>query len=120
VGLAGAGVAKVLKPLIEGQPVRVIDRDGSVVEIDPSPADRLRAVEIALKYGLGTASKDTRDDDLRARIETERPVIILPELGSEWTEADRARFNPAGGSDRSTPGSHVHVSPDGSIVTVDL
>jgi YD repeat-containing protein len=48
----------VLKPLIDGQPVSVIDRDGTVVAIDPNPADRLRAVKIALKYGPGTEWTD--------------------------------------------------------------
>lgn len=86
--IARIGVARVLKPLIDGQPVRVIDRDGSVVEIDPTPADQLRAVEIALKYGLGTADKVKVNAAVEglARVETVRlPVIKLPELGSDWS-----------------------------------
>jgi hypothetical protein len=73
VGLASAGVATVLEPLIEGRPVRVLDRDGTLVEIDPSPADRLRAVEIALKYGIGTANKV--NVDAATRVERHTPAI---------------------------------------------
>jgi hypothetical protein len=74
-------VTRVLKPLIDGQRVRVLDGDGRVVEIDPSPADRLRAVEIALKYGLGTADKVKVA--AAARIVSEPQVIIMPEFRSE-------------------------------------
>jgi hypothetical protein len=80
LNLAKAGLTRVLKPLIDGQRVRVLDRDGRVVEIDPSPADQLRAVEIALKYGLGTADKvkvDAAFENL-ARVEH---VLYLPPLG---------------------------------------
>jgi len=92
IGLAGAGVAQVLKPMIEGRPVRVLGSDGTLVEIDPSPTDRLRALELALKYGLGTADKVNVDAafDAPGRIEKVRPVLILPELGSDWSGTELA------------------------------
>lgn len=86
------GIAKVLKPLIDGQPVSVIDRNGTVVAIDPNPADRLRAVEIALKYGLGTANRG--NVEVATAVETESPpYMLLPKLGTEWTDADQATLN---------------------------
>jgi hypothetical protein len=49
------------------------------VEIDPSPADQLRAVEIALKYGLGTADKVKVDAAFENLARVER-VLYLPPL----------------------------------------
>jgi len=40
--LAKAGLTRVLKPLIDGQRAKALGRDGRVVEIDASSADRLR------------------------------------------------------------------------------
>jgi len=118
LSLGKAGIANVLKPLIAGTPIRVLDKDGHVVEISPDPTHQLRAIEIALRYGLGTADKV--NVDAATRIETEKPILILPELGSEWTEADLARLNGPGGRSHSTRPGHVHISPDGGTVTVDL
>jgi hypothetical protein len=77
--IARIGVARVLKPLIDGRSIRVIDRDGSVVEIDPTPADRLRAMELALKYGLGSADKVKVDAAFENLARVER-VLYLPPL----------------------------------------
>jgi len=41
---------------------------GEPVEVDPDPAIRVRAVELALRYGLGTDNKV--DDD-------PKPVLLI-------------------------------------------
>lgn len=123
MGIAGAGIANVLRPLIEGQPVKVMDRDGSIVEIEPSPADRLRAVEIALKYGLGTANKTNVEAEGAIQVEWEQPepAILLPNIGCEWTAADMATLDKLQAHDRDGV-RPVQVPPEckTTIVTVDV
>lgn len=122
LGIASVGITQVLRPLIEGHPVRVIDRDGSVVEIDANPADRLRAVEITLRYALGAANKVNVEAEEALRVEWEQPdepVLILPKLGTRWTDADQATLDKLQAVGRSGAKSLARGSPETKIVAVD-